>query len=134
MADAYGNIIEVPGTGQVAEVKPSDIIAAYNPAPLIKGRTIKGGAGLIAAGTAMARQTSTKKGVPYASAGSDGANLCEGFLLESVQTGTGGTSADAMGNIVLGGVLKLSALSGLAAGALTTLNARSDYARDLFIF
>lgn len=129
MTDAYGNIIEVPGqSGPGTEVKPSDIIASYSPPPLIKGATIEGGNGVIVAGTLMQRNSSSKLREPYTS------GPAEGFLLETVDTGTGGSSQTRMGNIVLAGTLKLSKLVGLDANGITNLNARSDYARDLFIF
>ncbi len=128
---AFGNIPS-PTFSQKAEVKPGDILAAYSPPPINKGVTIKSGQNLVA-GAALARETATKKYVAYSPGGAGGVGTVKGFLRQSVDA----TGGDKQGNIVLGGVLKLSKLtaSGAAITTLETpLNARSDADRDYFIF
>jgi hypothetical protein len=134
MAEAWGNVLDPPQTGVVAEVKPGDILAAMGHGIIKKGVTIKGGQGLLVAGQAIARETATKKYVKYATGGSGGADVCKGFLMEAVETGTGGTSKDKLANIVEGGTLKRSKLTDLDAAAITDLNGREDTDRDYFHF
>lgn len=129
MTDTFGNIIKVPGTASTAEVKPADILASY--ARLTqRGVTIKSGQGVIEAGTLLARETSSKKYVVYNNGGSGGAEVAKGVLRQSVDTADG----DAMGNLVVSGILKDSLLTGVDSGALADLNARQDTANDLFVF
>jgi hypothetical protein len=120
MAEAYGNILDPPGFKTVAEVKPGDILASYSPPPLVKGGTLSSGQGLVAAGTVMALNTSTKKYVPYVAAGPNGTGNPTGVLYEPVDTALG----DKLGNIIMGGQLKRDKLIGLDAGAITALNGR----------
>jgi len=127
MVDATGNILEVPGTSQVAEVKPGDVLASYSPPPLIKGGTVKAGQGLIAAGTLMALEVSSKKYVKYVGGGT--ADPAVGVLYEAVDTGSGGappagTNKDRLGNIIMRGTVKLDKLTGYDAGARDDLNGR----------
>lgn len=120
MAEAYGNILDPPGFKTVTEVKPGDILASYSPPPLIKSGTFGSGQGLLVAGLVVARNTVTKKYVPYVSAGANGAGTPIGVLLQGVDTSLG----DKLGNIIMGGQVKIEKLTGLDAGAVTALNAR----------
>lgn len=131
MADNYGNAgLKLPGTSTVAEIKPGQIWAGYGQNQNVKGATLKAGQGILPAGTVLAYQTSSKKYVLYNNAGSGGAQDAKGILLERTDT----TNGDVLANIVLGGDVKLSALSGLDAAAIVDLNGRSDTERDVFIF
>lgn len=140
MPDREGNVLRPPGLSAKAEVKPIEIMASYARFTQ-KGVTMAGGQGVIAAGTVMGRVTSTKKYVPYTDAATNGAgsDTALGVLRESVDTGTGGapptgTNMDALGDIVMSGILKNSLLVGLTASAITDLNGRVDTPRDYFIF
>jgi hypothetical protein len=138
MPDTFGNAgLKLPGqTVTKALQTPGQIWSNYDEGALIKGATLKGGQGILPAGTVIAHETATKKYVVYNNAGSGGAQVAKGILLERTDTGlsAAGTSADCAANIVLGGSMKLSALSGLDAAAITVLNGRSDAERDAFIF
>jgi hypothetical protein len=135
MPEAFGDVLYTPGTSQVAEVKPGDILAAYGAGILKKGVTIKGGQGLLVAGQVIARETATKKYVAYDTGGAGGAEVARGVLAEGVNTGTGTSPVgDMLGNIIYGGTLKLSKLTDLDGDAVTALNGRSDVERDWFIF
>jgi hypothetical protein len=129
--NAYGNVLETPGHSQVAEVKPGDILAAYGAGILKKGVTVKTGQGVLAAGTVLGRETATKKYLAYDNANSPaGIGVARGVLMESVDTSDG----DKLVNIIYGGTLKLSKLTGLDSNAITDLNGRTDAERDWFIF
>ena len=130
MAEGFGSVLKVPGTSQVASVAPSDIFASYTGSEYIKGGTLKTGQNL-AGGTVVARETATKKIVAYSDAGSGGAEIAIGILMESQDA----TDGDLLCNIVLGkAVMKLSKLTGLDANGIADLNGRSHTARDVFIF
>lgn len=129
MADTY-NTVALPATSSKAEVKPDDIIFSRTPAPIVKGATLVTGNGVIAAGTVLGRITASGKYAPYASGNVDGSQTPTGVLLLTTDT----TDADALGNIVLKGVLKYDALTGLDAGAITALNGRADADRNMFVF
>jgi head decoration protein D len=96
-----------------------------------RGVTLKGGQGVLPTGCVIARKTSDNKYYIYNSLASDGTQTAVGFLRNARDTGTGtsapngssgqgaaGTSpinltaTDCLGNLVYGGVLNLSLLSG----------------------
>lgn len=134
MAEGHGDVLYVPKTGAVAEVKPGDVLASYSPPPFIKGGTIKGGQGLIAAGTVMAYETATKKYVKYNNGGSGGAEIAKCVIRDAVQTGTGGapptgTDEDKLADLIFVGILKSANLVGWDANAVADLEARVDTER-----
>jgi hypothetical protein len=129
MADAFGNVVKVPGTGGASEVKPAEILYSYAKFTQ-KGVTLAGGQGLLAGGTLLGRATATKKYKAYSNAASDGTEVCRGVLRQPVDTSKG----DAVGNIVVSGILKRSKLVGLDANAVTDLDAREDTVNDIFSF
>jgi hypothetical protein len=134
MADAYGNPLDPPGTSQVAEVKPGDILASYARFTQ-KGVTLKGGQGVLAAGTVLGRETATKKYLAYDDANSPaGIGVAKGVLRENVDTGPSGAPKDKLGNIIMSGIVKYSKLVGYDANAGTDLNGRVDTDRDWLIF
>lgn len=133
MADAVGNVLNPPGTSGVSEVKSDDILASMN-AYTQKGVTLKGGQGLLAAGTAIARETASKKYVAYNNGGSGGAEVCKGFLRQASDTGPSGSPVDRLGNIVVAGILKYDKLVGRDSNADSDLNARVDSDNNLYIF
>lgn len=129
MADAQGNVLHVPGHTVKAQYTPTEILASYARFTQ-KGVTLAKDQGVLAAGTAIGRVTSTKKYVPYATGASDGSQNIVGFLRREVDT----TGEDKLGNVVISGILKRSLLVGLDSGGITALNGRVDSVKDYFIF
>lgn len=130
MSNEFGNAsLALPGTGQVAEKTPGDIVAS-TVGFAQKGVTLLSGQGILPAGTVLARQTSTKKYVLYDNGGSGGAEIAVGILAERTDT----TDGDCAGNMIIGGILKYSHLSGLDSAGITDLNGRTDTNRDWFKF
>jgi hypothetical protein len=81
------------------------------------GVTLAGGQGVLPTGCALGQRTSNKKYYLYAAAASDGTQNCVGFLRDSRDTGgpaspAGKVATDALGNVVVGGILDLTLLSG----------------------
>lgn len=128
-----GNVLRPPGTTQTGPVGGEEILASTSRF-LQKGVTLAGGQGVLAAGTMLGRVTATKKYKAYANGASDGTEVARGILRMAVDTGTGGSSEDKLGNIVYGGVVKLSLIVGLDSNADADLNARRDADRDYYIF
>lgn len=129
MPGEFGDIIPVPGTSGVSEVKPADILASYARFTQ-KGVTLVAGSGVIAAGTLLGRITASKKYKAYANGNSDGSETAVGVLRQSVNVADG----DSMGNIVVSGILFEDKLIGDDANSDTDLNGRHDLANNLFIF
>lgn len=143
MASREGNVLLPPGLTVGSTVTGDEILASYARFTQ-KGYTIKGGQGVVPAGTVMFRETSTKKYVIQNS----GNGTARGILRKAVDTGASGSAlaADRLGNIVVSGIVKLSlmkdslgaAIGGGSTPTLTSvtsdLNARSDADRDFFIF
>jgi len=125
MADAEGNVLHVPGTSAKATYQPKEILASYARYTQ-KGVTLAQGQGLLAAGTVLYRNSSTKKYTATAS----GNGAAKGVLRRDVDT----TDEDKLANIVMSGILKNSLLVGLVSQAITDLNGRVDADRDWFIF
>lgn len=125
--------IPVPGYSQGPEYKDPEILystVGYTQ----KGVTLAGGQGILPAGTVLGRRTADKKYYVYNNAAGDGTEVARGVLRRGVDTGVGGTSVDQLGNIVITGILKLSAVSGADAGALTDLGGVTDTVRGTFKF
>ncbi len=130
MANAY-EVIPAPGFWTGPEYTNPEILYSANPAPVMKGVTIAGGTGVIAAGTVMARNSTTKKWGPYANGGANGMGTPVGVLRTAVDaTGT----RDVQGNVVLGGYIKLNALVGMDSAAITALNGTTNAAMGFFKF
>ena len=110
MASYEGDVIYAPGFAREDAVAPTEIL--YSTANLLqKGGTLAPGQGALPAGTAVKINAATKR-YEKATAAAD----VEGFLRIGVNTG----SADSLpkqGVIVLGGVLKSDALSGVTVDA-----------------
>lgn len=89
------------------------------------GVTLAGGQGLLPTGCAIAQKASDKKYYLYAATQTDGRQNCQGFLRDARDTGggnspTGKLSTDTQGNIVVGGILDLTLLSGTDSTSLIT--------------
>lgn len=110
MASYEGDVIYAPGFARQDVSAPVEIL--YSTASLVqKGGTLAPGQGDLPAGTAVKVNTSTKR---YEKA--TAAEEVEGFLRLGVNTGTA-DSLPKQGVIVLGGVLKSDALSGVTVDA-----------------
>lgn len=134
--DEVGDVLPAPSFKSTGEFTTDDeILAGYSPPPHQKGVTLKPGQGILPTGTVLAHDAASKKYVVYnnsedATAGGTAA----GVLRKAVDTGADSSADGKLGNIVFGGVLKNSKLSGLDSNAITDLNGRQDTVRDLFIF
>ncbi len=137
MVAREGNVLKVPGTSAVAEVKGDEILGSYARFTQ-KGLTLKQTPSRVyEAGTVLKVSSTAKKydGVTNA-AGLTGA---VGILRKGVDVST----EDRLGNYVASGVIKLSKLryadgSALASGdyaaLATALNGRVDSVHGYFVF
>lgn len=94
-----------------------------------KGVTLAANQGILPAGTVLAQHTTNKRYYVYANGGANGLGTPVGILRRSADTRTGEQQA----NIVISGALKLAAVSGADANAITALNARTSAAMGTFI-
>jgi hypothetical protein len=125
MVSREGNVLHVPGTGQVAEVKGDEILGAYV-GLLQKGGTLKQGQGVLEAGQVLAYETASKKYVKYAGTTDEVQTVTEGgsgltsfTLTYSGQT----TGAIAAGATAADVQTALEALSNIAPGDVTVTGA-----------
>ncbi len=132
MANVY-DTIPVPSLASGDTFTDAELLYSYAGFTQ-KGVTLAGGQGILPAGCVLGRRTSTKKYYVYNNSNSDGTEVARGVLRRAVDTGTGGTAKDVLGNLVIGGILKLSLISGSDSAALTDLNAASDSVRGTFKF
>lgn len=116
MVDQIGNEIPAPGVYTGTHVEQDEILYSYTGRFTQKGVTLKAGEGVLVAGTVLARETSTKKFVKYASGGSGGTNVAVGILRKTVDTGTDAAGKSYLGNIIISGILKLVKISSANAG------------------
>lgn len=89
------------------------------------GVTLAANQGLILGGTALGQRTSNKLYYVYSAAASDGTQNCLGFLRDDRDTGgssspSGKVAVNVQGNIVVGGILDLTMLSGTDTTSLIT--------------
>lgn len=124
MAEQIENL-PVPGYTQ-GEVVPQDDVLYSTHRFTQKGVTVKAGEGVLPAGTVLARQTSTKKYVKYASGGSDGANVAVGILRKAIDV----TDEDKFGNIVISGILKRTVVSSANTGGISAVVSAFTGSRD----
>lgn len=138
MVDYTGNAIPAAGINRGPHV-PDDEILYSAVGYTQKGVTLAPGQGVLKAGTALARRTSDKLYVKFASGGADGAGTAVGILRKTVDTGTS-TAEDAqkhLANVVIMGILKLGAISAANGGAdaiVTALDATKNEAFGTFKF
>lgn len=137
MVSREGNVLHVPGTGSVAEVKGDEILGSYARFTQ-KGLTIlggAGGAGVLEAGTVLKASGTAKKYVGATAA----TDTPVGILRKAVDA----TSGDMLANYVTSGIVKTSALkyaNGSAvpqadyAAIATALNGRIDAVQGWLIF
>lgn len=135
MVDREGNVLKVPGTGSVAEVKGDEILGSYARFTQ-KGLTILSGAGVLEAGTVLKVSGTAKKYTAAAKA--DTAPI--GILRKGVDA----TSSDVLANYVASGIVKGAKVrysddtNGLTSAELVTLagqlGGRYDAVHDYLIF
>ena len=112
MASREGNVILAPGFSRGTEVKQKEILYSME-GLLQKGVTLKPNSGVLEAGTPLQYDSATKKYVVATAA----ANVV-GFLRIATDT----ADPQKLGNIVLGGVVRLSAIpatAGVTDGTVT---------------
>lgn len=134
MATEYrGNAIPAPGFYQGNSTDQTEIL--YSVVGFTqKGITLKPGIGVIPAGCLMGQVTATKLWAPYNDALSDGTQTARGVLRTSVDTGTDAAGKRYMGNLVIQGIIKSSAISGSDANGITDLKAVTDTVLGTFKF
>src|ERR671913_339281 len=101
MVDQIGNEIPAPGVYKGAVIANDEILYSYTGRFTQKGVTLKPGQGVLVAGTVLARQTSSKKYVKYASGGGDGSNVAVGILRKTVDTTNDAAAPAYLGNIII---------------------------------
>lgn len=113
MAEFEGNVLRPPGVGPVKVVAaPEELIASYNPPPLIKGGTVLAGVGVLRVGEPMKRSADGKTWVKAAFADAQALN----------KTAVDVTAENHLINLVFGGVVnaKVAAITTTNAAALAT--------------
>lgn len=98
-----------------------------------KGVTVKGGQGVLPAGTVLGQKTADHKYYAYNGGNGDGTGVARGILRRAVDTGAAG-APDQLTNIVVQGMVKLGMVQGLDAGAATALGGVSNTALGYFKF
>jgi hypothetical protein len=140
MVAREGNVLKVPGTGAVTEVKGDEILGSYA-AFTQKGVTLLAGSGVLEAGTPLTVSGTAKKYKGVAAADVDGTDdpAIIGILRKGVDT----TGSDMLANYVTSGIVKTSALklaNGTAMNATqignlaAALNGRVDTVHGYLIF
>lgn len=134
MAAREGNVLKVPGTGSVAEVKGTEILGSYARFTQ-KGLTILKGTGTLEAGTLLKVSATAKK---YAGSTAK-ADVHVGILRKSVDI----SQSDVLANYVTSGIVKVGELryaNGTVVPAAdlpdiaTALNGRIDTVHGYLIF
>lgn len=136
MNDYMGNAIPAAGIFRGPHV-PDDEILYSMVGFTQKGVTLAAGQGVLRAGTALARRTSTKLYEKFNASGGDGLDSPVGILRKTVNTGTDANGQRYMGNVIIAGILKLknvSSANGGVSGLLTPLNASTNEVFGTFKF
>lgn len=133
MVDYTGNAIPAAGINRGPHV-PDDEILYSAVGYTQKGVTLAPGQGVLLAGTALARRTSDKLYVKFASGGGNGTGTAVGILRKTVDTGadTSATAQKYLANVVIMGILKLSAVSAANGGAGDVKTALTAVTNDVF--
>ncbi len=136
MVDREGNVLKVPGTGSVTEVKGDEILGSYARFTQ-KGLTLLKDAGVLEAGTVLKVSGTPKK---YTAAAKADVASAVGILRKGVDT----TGKDCLANYVASGIVKGAKIrysddtNGLTAGELAdlaeALGGRYDAVHDYLIF
>lgn len=130
MVDYAGNAIPAAGITRGQNV-PDDEILYSTVGFTQKGVTLAAGQGTLLAGTALARKTSTKEYVKFASGGGDGTGTPLGILRKTVATGSDANGQKYMGNIVIAGILKLQKVSSANGGVSNITTPLGAVANDV---
>lgn len=128
--------IPVPGYTQGDVYVDTEILYSYARFTQ-KGVTLKGGQGVLKAGTLLGRKTADKKYYAYNNVAVDGTEVARGVLRRDVDTNQNG-SADTVTNMVISGIVKNTFISGAGTNAITDalsdLNAKVDSIQNTFTF
>lgn len=115
MVDYAGNAIPAAGITRGSNV-PDDEILYSTVGFTQKGVTLAAGKGVLVAGTALARRTSTRLYEKWTNGGGDGTGTPVGILRKTVDTGSDANGQKYLANIVIAGILKLSKVSSANGG------------------
>lgn len=126
----YGNSIPAPGYAQSAHTVDDELLFSTEGGFTQKGVTLKPGQGVLLLGTFIKQDPSSKKYIK--TTGTD----AEGVLRSTTDTGLTDDAQGWQGNIVLGGLLKLSKVSAANSGVTLTnvLNAQVNSVIGFFKF
>ncbi len=130
-----GNAAPAPGFAKGGVTTDEELLYSAH-GYVQKGVTLEPGQGVLRAGTILARKTSTKRYVRYASGGSDGAGTALGVLRKTTDTGTDPNGQVWTGNILYAGLLKLPLMSIANSGITLTsvLDAQVNAVEGFFKF
>lgn len=118
----YPGGIPVPSfDGDVNDYTGREILAGDHPKPKKRGITLKGGQGILLAGTVLAQKSSDKLYYVYNNGGSGGLEVATGVLAYTVDTGAS-AAVNFGANQYKGGCFKTTLLSGMDSAALVDLN------------
>lgn len=140
MADREGNVLKVPGTSSVAEVKGTEILGSYARFTQ-KGLTILSGSGVLEAGTVLVTSATAKKYRGTVAADTDG--TADPPVIGILRKGVDATSKDMLANYVASGIVKTASIkhangTALSAAELarvaTSLSGRVDDVHGWLIF
>lgn len=137
MVDQIGNEIPAAGINRGPYVVNDEILYSTEGGFTQKGVTLAAGQGTLVAGTAVARNTSTKLYVKFVSGGANGTGTPVGILRKSVETGSDVNGQKYLANVIVAGILKLSKVSSANGGTsalLTPLGATENAAFGFFKF
>lgn len=133
MANEFQSI-PVPGYTQGDVFVDTEILYSYARFTQ-KGVTLKGGQGVLRAGTLLGRKTADKKYYVYNNGLADGTEVARGILRRDVDTNQNG-NADQLTNMIISGIIKNNYISGAGAAAITDavsdLNAKVDSVQNTF--
>ncbi len=133
MVEYPGN--EIPAAGiQRGPHVPNDEILYSTVGFTQKGVTLAPGKGVLLAGTALARRTSTRLYEKFVSGGGDGTGTPVGILRKTVNTGTDANGPRYLGNVVIAGILKLQAVSSANGGVTDIVTPLKATTNDVFGF
>jgi hypothetical protein len=137
MADAVGNVVNAPAGVTVSPFTTDvELLRSTGAGWTQSGVTLKPNQGVLAVGTPLVQDVTTKQYVKAAT----NATTIEGFLRVEVDTGSSASATVKQGNLLRRGDAKYSVIkaangnSDLTSSAVNSLNGRLDSVRDSFIF
>lgn len=131
MVDQIGNEIPAAGITRGPYIPNEEIL--YSTVGLTqKGVTLAAGQGILVAGTVLARRTDTKLYTKFVNGGGNGTGTPVGVLRRTVETGSDANGQKYMGNVIIAGILKLTAVSSANGGTSNLLTPMNAVVNDVF--